>query len=149
MIQMIQRILPHNPSRRTVANRPRVEIIRRWVETADERCPLACVWFALPEIIPDQDDESESPRPAFSSFRLKAGRLHPINNLPAPSILVQSLKNSIHTIAAILLLVNPTPALFVIGAATLLLLFSSIHNAWDTVTYVAIELSQPENTNQD
>jgi len=104
MIQMIQRILPHNPSRRTVANRPRVEIIRRWVETADERCPLACVWFALPEIIPDQDDESESPRPAFSSFRLKAGRLHPINNLPAPSILVQSLKNSIHTIAAILLL---------------------------------------------
>ncbi len=104
MIQMIQRILPHNPSRRTVANRPRVEIIRRWVETADERCPLACVCFALPEIIPDQDDESESPRPAFSSFRLKAGRLHPINNLPAPSILVQSLKNSIHTIAAILLL---------------------------------------------
>ncbi len=104
MIQMIQRILPHNPSRRTVANRPRVEIIRRWVETADERCPVACVWFALPEIIPDQDDESESPRPAFSSFRLKAGRLHPINNLPAPSILVQSLKNSIHTIAAILLL---------------------------------------------
>ena len=52
-------------------------------------------------------------------------------------------------VAAILLLVNPTPALFVIGAATLLLLFSSIHNAWDTVTYVAIELSQPENTNQD
>ena len=104
MIQMIQRILPHNPSRRTVANRPRVEIIRRWVETADERCPLACVCFALPEIIPDQDDESESPRPAFSSFRLKAGRLHLINNLPAPSILVQSLKNSIHTIAAILLL---------------------------------------------
>jgi len=104
MIQMIQRILPHHPSRRTVANRPRVEIIRRWVETADERCPVACVWFALPEIIADQDDESESPRPAFSSFRLKAGRLHPINNLPAPSILVQSLKNSIHTIAAILLL---------------------------------------------
>ena len=52
-------------------------------------------------------------------------------------------------VAAILLPVNPAPALFVIGAATLLLLFSSIHNAWDTVTYVAIELSQPENTNQD
>ena len=45
MIQMIQRILPRNPSRGTVANRPRVEITRRWVETADERCPLACVWF--------------------------------------------------------------------------------------------------------
>jgi hypothetical protein len=27
------------------------------------------------------------------------------------------------------------PALFVVGAATLLLLFVGIHNAWDTVTY--------------
>ena len=50
MIQMMQRILPRNPLRQIAANRPRVEIIRRWVETADERCPLACVWFALPEI---------------------------------------------------------------------------------------------------
>jgi hypothetical protein len=89
MIQMIQRILPHRPSKRTVANRPRVEITRRWVETADERCPIACVWFALPEIGADQDDESESPRPAFSSFRLKAGRLQSINNLPAPFNLVK------------------------------------------------------------
>src|SRR4030088_596808 len=105
MIQMIQRILPHNPSRGTVANRPRVEITRRWVETADERCPLACVWFALPEIIADQDDESELRRPAFSFFRLKAGRLQLINNLPAPSNLAQSLKNARYTIAAILLLV--------------------------------------------
>src|SRR6266568_2551212 len=52
-------------------------------------------------------------------------------------------------VAAILLMVNPVPALFVIAAATLLLLFSGIHNAWDTVTYVAIYLSQPENTNKD
>ncbi len=52
-------------------------------------------------------------------------------------------------VAAILLPVNPAPALFVIAAATLLLLFTGIHNAWDTVTYVAIYLSQPENTNQD
>ena len=52
-------------------------------------------------------------------------------------------------VAAILLPVNPAPALFVIGAATLLLLFTGIHNAWDTVTYVAIYLSQPENKNQD
>jgi high affinity Mn2+ porin len=104
MIQMIQRILPHNPSRRTVINRPRVEITRRWVETADERCPLACVWFALPEIVADQDDESESPWPAFSSFRSKAGYLHPINILPARSILAQSLMDSLYTTAAILLL---------------------------------------------
>jgi hypothetical protein len=31
------------------------------------------------------------------------------------------------------------PALFVIGATALLLLFIGIHNAWDTVTYVAVE----------
>jgi hypothetical protein len=50
MIQVIRRMLSRDRSRRTVANRPRVEITRRWVETADERCPLACVWLALPEL---------------------------------------------------------------------------------------------------
>jgi hypothetical protein len=29
----------------------------------------------------------------------------------------------------------PRPALFLVGAAVLLLLFIGIHNAWDTVTY--------------
>jgi hypothetical protein len=29
----------------------------------------------------------------------------------------------------------PRPALFLVGAASLLLLFIGIHNAWDTVTY--------------
>ncbi len=52
-------------------------------------------------------------------------------------------------VAAIVLLGNPTLALFGIGAATLLLLFTGIHNAWDTVIYVAIERSQPENKSQD
>jgi high affinity Mn2+ porin len=104
MIQIIQRILPRNPSRRTASNRPRVEMIRRWVETADERCPLACVWFALPEIATDQNDESDLTQPAFSRFSLKAGCLRPIHILSAPSILAQSLKNSIHIIAAVLLL---------------------------------------------
>lgn len=33
-------------------------ITRRWVETADESCPLACVWFALREPLDNQDDES-------------------------------------------------------------------------------------------
>jgi high affinity Mn2+ porin len=102
MIQMIQRVLPRKPSGRNATNR--AEIIRRWVETADERCPLACVWFALPEINAEQDDESEPRRPAFSLLRLKAGCLRSINILPAPSILAKSLKNLIHTIAAVLLL---------------------------------------------
>ena len=52
-------------------------------------------------------------------------------------------------VAAIMLLGNPVPALFVIGAVTVLLLFIGIHNSWDTVTYIAIQLSQPQNKNQD
>jgi hypothetical protein len=52
-------------------------------------------------------------------------------------------------VAAIVLPGNPVPTLFVIGAVTVLLLFIGIHNAWDTVTYLVIELSQPENKSQD
>jgi hypothetical protein len=105
MIQMIRQMLLCNASRRTVANRPRIEITQRWVETADERCPLACVWFALPEMVADQDDEPDLRRPAFSSLWLKAGCLQLINNLPARSRLALSLNTSFHTIAAVLLLV--------------------------------------------
>jgi hypothetical protein len=52
-------------------------------------------------------------------------------------------------VAAILLPGYPAPTLFVIAAATLLLLFIGIHNAWDNVTYIAIDLNQPENKQQD
>ena len=52
-------------------------------------------------------------------------------------------------VAAILLPGYPVPALFVIAAAAVLLLFIGIHNAWDNVTYIAIELTQPENKRQD
>ena len=52
-------------------------------------------------------------------------------------------------VSAIVLPGNPVPVLFVIGAATVLLLFIGIHNAWDTVTYITIERSQPENESQD
>ena len=48
-------------------------------------------------------------------------------------------------VAAMLLPIYPGPVLFVIAAATVLLLFIGIHNAWDTVTYVAVGLSEPEN----
>jgi hypothetical protein len=40
--------------------------------------------------------------------------------------------------AGIALTSVPEGALFVIGAATLLLLLVGIHNAWDTVTYIAL-----------
>ena len=52
-------------------------------------------------------------------------------------------------VAAIILPGNPAPALFVTGAATLLLLFIGIHNALDNVTYVVIAQSQPENKSQE
>ena len=52
-------------------------------------------------------------------------------------------------VAAIALPGNPAPALFVIAAATVLLLFIGIHNAWDNVTFIAVELSQRENTRQE
>ncbi len=52
-------------------------------------------------------------------------------------------------VAAILLPGHPAPALFVIAAVTVLLLFIGIHNAWDNVTYIAIELSRPQNKGQD
>src|SRR5438128_8992274 len=44
--------------------------------------------------------------------------------------------------AAILLAWHPTASLFVIATTSLLLLFIGIHNAWDTVTYIAVEHRQ-------
>ena len=41
-------------------------------------------------------------------------------------------------VSAIVLRSYPQRALFVIGATALLLLFIGIHNAWDTVTYIAV-----------
>jgi hypothetical protein len=52
-------------------------------------------------------------------------------------------------VAALLLPIHPAPALFVIAAATVLLLFIGIHNAWDNVTFIALELTQRENKRQD
>lgn len=52
-------------------------------------------------------------------------------------------------VAAIMLTSNPAPALFITGAVTIMLLFIGIHNAWDTVTYIAIDMAQPDNKSQD
>jgi hypothetical protein len=56
---------------------------------------------------------------------------------------------SAFVVSAIVLLVNAAPALFVIAAGTLLLLFIGIHNSWDTVLYISIERAEPEDKNQD
>jgi len=52
-------------------------------------------------------------------------------------------------VAAMLLPGYPAPALFVIAAGTVLLLFIGIHNAWDNVIYIAFELSRSQNKSQD
>jgi hypothetical protein len=46
------------------------------------------------------------------------------------------------TAAAFEFLRYPEAALFGVGAAALLLLFIGIHNAWDTVTWIAVEQSR-------
>lgn len=56
---------------------------------------------------------------------------------------------SAFVVSALVLLVNATPALFVIAAGTLLLLFVGIHNSWDTVLYISIHRSQQEDKSQD
>jgi hypothetical protein len=48
-------------------------------------------------------------------------------------------------IAAILLTGYSLPALFVVGGTALVLLFIGIHNAWDTITYIAIDESAKRN----
>jgi hypothetical protein len=52
-------------------------------------------------------------------------------------------------VAGILLPISAALALFVIAAATLLLVIMGIRNAWDVVTYMVIEVPQSQNTSQD
>ena len=52
-------------------------------------------------------------------------------------------------VAAIALPANPAPGLYIISAVMAGLLFLSIHNAWDLVTYLAIERSHSENKSSD
>ena len=49
-------------------------------------------------------------------------------------------------VATIALPANPTLALYIFSAAMVGLLFLGIHNAWDLVTYFAVERSHSENT---
>jgi len=46
--------------------------------------------------------------------------------------------------AALAFWIQPVPALYVVAASALLLLFSGIHNAWDAVTYLAARRPEVE-----
>lgn len=52
-------------------------------------------------------------------------------------------------LAAIALPANPALALYIISAAMVLLLFVGIRNAWDLVTFLAVERSHSENKSRD
>lgn len=52
-------------------------------------------------------------------------------------------------VAGLLLPRQPTPSLFVIAAGTALLLFVGIHNAWDNVAFIALELYPRHDTRGD
>lgn len=47
-------------------------------------------------------------------------------------------------IAAPVLPTYPVPTLFVVGAITILFIFIGIHNAWDNITYIVLNLYSPE-----
>jgi hypothetical protein len=51
--------------------------------------------------------------------------------------------------AAIMLPANPAPALYIVGAAMGMLLFIGIRNAWDNMTYLAVERAHLENHNKE
>ena len=44
---------------------------------------------------------------------------------------------------------RPTPLLFVIGGATVLLLFIGIHDAWDTVSYIVVSRWEERNRDEE
>ena len=52
-------------------------------------------------------------------------------------------------VAALVLLVNPATALYVIGADMILLLFLGIRNSWDLVTYLAVERVHSGNNSRE
>jgi hypothetical protein len=51
--------------------------------------------------------------------------------------------------SAVFLRRNPAPVLFAPAAASLLLVFIGIHNAWDTVTYIAITQAPSKRPGKD
>jgi hypothetical protein len=50
-------------------------------------------------------------------------------------------------VAAFVLPGNPAPALYIVGSAMILLLLVGIRNAWDMVTFLAVERAHAENKN--
>jgi hypothetical protein len=52
-------------------------------------------------------------------------------------------------VAAFVLPENPAPALYLVGSAMIALLLSGIRNAWDMVTFLAVERAHSENKGRE
>ena len=52
-------------------------------------------------------------------------------------------------IASLILTRYPMRGLFLVGATSLMLLFIGIHNAWDTVTYIAVDQAHASNVSKE
>ncbi len=59
------------------------------------------------------------------------------------------LANVLLIIAALVLSQNPSLALYIIGLAMLLLLLVGVRNAWDNVTFLAVERAHSEEKNKE
>jgi hypothetical protein len=59
------------------------------------------------------------------------------------------LANILLMVAAFVLPKNPSSALYIVGSAMMLLLLVGIRNAWDMVTFLAVERSHAENASRE
>jgi hypothetical protein len=59
------------------------------------------------------------------------------------------LANVLLLLAAFVLPKNPSPALYIVGSAMMLLLLVGIRNAWDMVTFLAVERAHSENKRKE
>ena len=57
--------------------------------------------------------------------------------------------NVLLILAAFVLPKNPSPALYVVGSAMILLLLVGIRNSWDNVTFLAVRRARPEETRNE
>jgi hypothetical protein len=55
------------------------------------------------------------------------------------------LANILLMVAAFMLVKDPAPALYIVGAAMIVLLLTGVRNAWDMVTFLAVERAHAEN----